>query len=98
MHAVDKLRILLIRLSDDLEFEDAVRSSDKFGRLRAYFEDRLAEKSLDRDIIEIIPSLYMELKRFNDVRHVVPRSESRKISGIPQMAAEVIVQFTTFKV
>ena len=93
MHAADKLRIIMIKLAEDQEFENALRGTDKFNKLRAYFEDRLSDKALDRDFLEVMPRLYLTLKRHNEVLHVVPRSESRKISGIPQMAAEVVIQF-----
>lgn len=98
MHAADKLRIIMIKLSEDQEFENALSGTDKFNKLRAYFEDKLSDKALDRDFLEVMSRLYLTLKRNNEVMHVVPRSESRKVSGIPQMAAEVIVSFTTFRV
>lgn len=97
MHAADRLKVILIKLEEDQEFENALSGTDKFNKLRAYFEDRLSAKSLDRDFLEVMSKLYMTLKKRNEVMHVVPRSESRKISGIPQMAAEVIVRFTTFR-
>jgi hypothetical protein len=96
MHAADKLRIIMIKLAEDQEFENALIGTDKFNKLRAYFEDRLSDKTLDKDFLAVMPKLYLALKRNNEVMHVVPRSESRKISGIPQMAAEVIIRFTTF--
>lgn len=93
MDKTDRLAIIISELYRDEEFEEATNGSDAYNKLRAYFEDRLMERALSRDIIIVIPKIYRHLRKYGEVRHLVPRAEMCKVSGIPQMAAEVVIRF-----
>ena len=78
---------------EDREFEDATVGGDSYNKLREYFENKLMEEALSRDIIVVMPKVYRRLRKYGEVRHLVPRSELCRVSGVPQMAAEVVIQF-----
>jgi hypothetical protein len=93
MHTIDRLKIILVKLYDDVEFEEAAKGVDAYDKLRSYFETKLAEKAMSRDVIVVMPKVYRRLRKYGEVSHLVPRSELCRVSGVPQMAAEVVIQF-----
>ena len=104
-HATDVLPRLILLLENEPEFDEIVSApvrngydlSSKYARLRAYLEERFGGNPLQeipRAELAAVPRLYRRLLKYGEILHPIPRCESRRISAIPAMTAEVIIHFT----
>lgn len=107
-HAVDLVPRIILILENDEEFDELVSSpvrngyelNSKYAKLRAYLEERLGGNPLQeipRAELAAIPRIYRRLLKYGEVIHPVPRCESRRISALPAMIAEVLIHFVDFQ-
>ena len=108
-HAADLVPRIILILENDAEFEEIISEpvrdghelNAKYAKLRAYLEERLGGNPLQeipREAVSAVPKLYRHLLKYGEVIRPIPRCESRKISAIPAMVAEVLIDFIDFRI